>query len=536
MKRISAAILALIMAFSCLATLTFAETAAPAWDGSMEVTWYLENADAKEFTITTAQELAGVAYMCAEGTTFAGQTIKLGADIDLSGSNWTPIGNNSKFFHGMIDGQGHTITGMTVSGDSNQQMAFIGVLSASENGFTVGVKNLNLTNINVTTTNTEKAAGLIGQMYVGSGTRTFLIQNVYVQGTINASRDGTVRPGGICSMIVNNGTGEVIFNNVVCDVDINANVEKTDKTTHVGGIIGNVNGNKGTVRVENSVNLGDLKGVTNVGGIVGFAGGSGTQIVQNCLNLGKIEGLVEKSTLGGIIAKLNTATYTVNNCINAGVLAPTDAASTSVDPICAGKATENDVATATNCYGVSEADGTYHKAITDAKLKGADALSNLDASFAANWRAFADGYVFPVCAAVVAGKIELASNRLCGIQETAAADGKISVRLLGALDSLAYKNAGFDVKIASGNKESKDVTVAYTSISYKSGEATAYVDASSYFTNYIYTIVLPEVSATGTVTIEVTPYTTALNGTKTLSATTYTVTYTDGVYVGCQTN
>ena len=54
------------------------------------------------------------------GNTFAGETIKLENDIDVSAENWNPIGDNrtdDAAFSGIFDGQGHTINGAHITGD-----------------------------------------------------------------------------------------------------------------------------------------------------------------------------------------------------------------------------------------------------------------------------------------------------------------------------------------------------------------------------------------------------------------------------------
>ena len=52
-------------------------------------------------------------------------------DIDLSGyTNWTPIGtgnDNGQYFNGVFDGQGHTISGLTMSGDGYTYSGLFGV-------------------------------------------------------------------------------------------------------------------------------------------------------------------------------------------------------------------------------------------------------------------------------------------------------------------------------------------------------------------------------------------------------------------------
>ena len=51
-------------------------------------------------------------------------------DIELSDAEWTPIGTRDNPFTGTLDGQGHTIKGLTVgngaNNDSNNDKAFFG--------------------------------------------------------------------------------------------------------------------------------------------------------------------------------------------------------------------------------------------------------------------------------------------------------------------------------------------------------------------------------------------------------------------------
>jgi len=78
-------------------------------------------------TISTAEELAGLAASVNEGTNYAGKTIKLACDINLKNIEWTPIGfgggadiygnvdSNSAVFKGVFDGQNHTISNLKIT-------------------------------------------------------------------------------------------------------------------------------------------------------------------------------------------------------------------------------------------------------------------------------------------------------------------------------------------------------------------------------------------------------------------------------------
>jgi len=96
------------------------------WNGETNIKWYKESKT--EFTITTAEQLAGFAKLVNEGNKFTNKTVKLGRNIMLNDTlNWqdwknTPptnkwisigIGPNNSF-DGSFSGNGHIISGIYV--------------------------------------------------------------------------------------------------------------------------------------------------------------------------------------------------------------------------------------------------------------------------------------------------------------------------------------------------------------------------------------------------------------------------------------
>ena len=88
---------------------------ADAWVGTIDTSWY--NAAENEWNISKPAQLAGLAKLVNEGTSFTGKTITLTADIDLNHIAWTPIGNNMDgvCFDGTFNGGGYTISNLKVS-------------------------------------------------------------------------------------------------------------------------------------------------------------------------------------------------------------------------------------------------------------------------------------------------------------------------------------------------------------------------------------------------------------------------------------
>lgn len=70
--------------------------------------WYDPNAN--EFVLTTAGQLAYLAQLVNGGTDFAGKTIRLGSDIEISKTWAAPIGTQFKSFKGTFDGEGHVVS------------------------------------------------------------------------------------------------------------------------------------------------------------------------------------------------------------------------------------------------------------------------------------------------------------------------------------------------------------------------------------------------------------------------------------------
>ena len=70
------------------------------------------------FTISNASELAWVAYYVnVQGDDFSGMTIRMAENIDLGGKSWIPIGVGFSAFAGAFDGNGHTISNLTIGSE-----------------------------------------------------------------------------------------------------------------------------------------------------------------------------------------------------------------------------------------------------------------------------------------------------------------------------------------------------------------------------------------------------------------------------------
>ena len=180
------------------------------WDGSAEEP-ETDPDNENTYLITTPAELAWVAEQVNSKTEyFAGKTIKLMNDIDLSGSYWTPVGNVNDYptvtFKGTFDGQNHVISNLTASDDA------AGYAAAGLFGSILGtVKNVTLKDVNIRSTHYAGAVvayssmngAIIDNCHVDGGTITSVPENT------GSAYDNGDKAGGIIGYYV---TGDKITN------------------------------------------------------------------------------------------------------------------------------------------------------------------------------------------------------------------------------------------------------------------------------------------------------------------------------------
>ena len=109
-----------------------------------------------DVTISTAAELKAFADAVNAGNSYDNQVVVLGADIDLGGAEWKPIGQTSynttpaTYFLGTFDGGNHTISNFKIthyetSPDGTYASGFFGFVDAG----TANIVNLNLDKVTI---------------------------------------------------------------------------------------------------------------------------------------------------------------------------------------------------------------------------------------------------------------------------------------------------------------------------------------------------------------------------------------------------
>ncbi len=188
----------------------------------------------------------------AEAVKIAPETsCTLEANITMSG-NWTPISS----FKGTFDGNGHTITELTVNETDFKNAGFIGSLDGGT------VKNLTLENVNITGKD-KPTGGVAGRCNGGT------IENCHITGTgkISVTEESSVSDiGGIVGFNIN---GTILACHVSKEYSVGPTVTSGRTDFIVGGIAGTNYG--GTVK--GCYALCSLSG-PNVGGICGSSSSS----------------------------------------------------------------------------------------------------------------------------------------------------------------------------------------------------------------------------------------------------------------------
>ncbi len=232
------------------------------WDGTAVAFTKGSGTEEDPWLIENAEQLAYLAQQVNNGTDYRGKHFRLVSDLDLSVKEWTPIGTEGNLFWGGFDGDGHTITGMTITGKEN---SYVGLFGECHN-FTAASSYIKSV--------TVKGANISGKSFVGAiaGAGANISDCYSIENTIYASRC----VGGVC-----------------------------------GSLIGKISG---------CYNSSSVSGISTAGGIMGSAsyeGNVGNGVVQYCYNIGTVTVSQQDSSVGGITGA-SANRYDISNCLNCG--------------------------------------------------------------------------------------------------------------------------------------------------------------------------------------------------------------------------
>jgi len=287
-------LLTLLQIASCTKTPT-----SPIWNGSADTSWYTADTSATEFTITTAEQLAGIAKLVNDSVFFKGKTIRLGQNIMLNDTadwknwesnppqnKWMPIGTKDNPFRGIFDGNEFRIIGVYVlnKGEDWRFESEQGLFGYIEERATI--KNLGV--IASYVKGEYNVGGLVGKAM------ECFISNSYFNGIVIGKGSGV---GGLL------GSGEMGWVEG-CDIHNSYSTGEVTGDQYVGGLVG-----RGENVINNGYFHGTVTGNREVGGLVG----SNSYIISNSYFNGTVTGstivleflnkVIENKVIGGLVGQ-----------------------------------------------------------------------------------------------------------------------------------------------------------------------------------------------------------------------------------------
>lgn len=176
---------------------------------------------------------------------FKDKYFALSADIDLSGHDWTPIGNAENVpFKAHFDGQGHIVKGLKIKITDATGAVFAGLFGRLADGTiqNLGVR-LAKEGIEASSTNETTHAGGIAGIMIASGANA-TIRNCYVEaengGVVKVTGTGADFPayaGGIVGQAYANSGYSLSLTHCYTTVDVEATANGTN-SSYAGGIAG----------------------------------------------------------------------------------------------------------------------------------------------------------------------------------------------------------------------------------------------------------------------------------------------------------
>ncbi len=235
-------------------------------------------------------------------------------DLDFATTNWK---NENGTFKGLLNGNGHAIKNLTMSGDSNK--SGLAVFYKTE-GATI--ENIKFENTKIT--GGKQQVGIIASAYGG------YYHNIEVN-NIMIANDGT-RSGGLIGHIFESPVPTYISQVSVVN-DNSGNYYINAGTNHrVGGIVGFIQttsspSNNIEVYIKDCYVIADLTGSQQVGGIVGALENAKADIdykleIDRCYFGGSCSSTYSTPRIGGMIGYESGAIggFTITRCISVGKL------------------------------------------------------------------------------------------------------------------------------------------------------------------------------------------------------------------------
>ncbi|NUN08926.1 MAG: T9SS type A sorting domain-containing protein [Ignavibacteriaceae bacterium] len=228
------------------------------------------------YLISTLDHLSALSGTTSDWNKHFKQT----ANIDASGTSsweggagWSPIGNSTTNFTGSYNGQGYTISGLTLYRPiTNGYFGFFGYISNAT------LQNIGLTGVSIAAKSV--IGGLVGYVYLSN------ISNCYVTGSVGAEYD---KVGGLIGHIYNGNIVECYSSASVSGGNSNSN------GAYAGGFVGY---NEAGAAFSRCYSTGSVTSYSYVGGFIGV---HASNTIEDCYSRGNVSGKGGNSDGAGFV-------------------------------------------------------------------------------------------------------------------------------------------------------------------------------------------------------------------------------------------
>ena len=359
-KRIGSLLLILALCFTLLPTAALASDGA--WDGSTAAAFAGGTGTAEDpYQIANGAQLAYLASSVNSGETYTGKNFVLTANIDLNGLPWTPIansfsdallgGSNYRIFAGNFDGNGYTISKVSIGSETAPLEAdVLGLFGATEGK----ISNLNLDTVSIHGVAKITSGYVIGPAGGLVGYSAGSIENCHVTGL---TMDMNAQDGGIAGAYWIGGlVGALDGTQLINECSVSGSITENTGKGSIGGLIGEL-GKAAKItysRSDVTVNVkADPRGGADVGGFIGKGNGKtdAETVIRNCYATGNVTGGAYTGGFAGGLWGLN-----IKNCYASGNVSQAAAAMASF--VGTDASDQDYYGSITNCFATGSVTGS----------------------------------------------------------------------------------------------------------------------------------------------------------------------------------
>ena len=363
-KKVLSLLLTLCLVMTFLPMAAFAEDAQniSVWDGSTAAAFAGGTGTAEDpYQIANGAELAYLASSVNNGETYEAKNFVLTANIDLNGLPWTPIansfsdallgGSNYRIFAGNFDGNGYTISKVSIGSETTPlESDVLGLFGATEGK----ISNLNLDTVSIHGVAKIASGYVIGIAGGLVGSSAGSIENCHVTGlAMDMSAPSDVYAA---AYWVGGLVGALDGAQLINECSVSGSITENTGKGSIGGLIGEL-GKAAKItysRSDVTVNVkADSRGGANVGGFIGKGNGKtdAETVIRNCYATGNVTGGAYTGGFAGGLWGLN-----IKNCYASGNVSQAAAAMASF--VGTDASDQDYYGSITNCFATGSVTGS----------------------------------------------------------------------------------------------------------------------------------------------------------------------------------